>query len=101
MKRQANYFAVIPSKVRYNKNLTTRAKIIFCELTALCDEQGQVFESNDVISERYKLSGRTISKSIVELEKAKLIDISKTNEFERVIKIIDYPTSVFGGVKVE
>ena len=39
-KNRANYYAIIPAKVRYDKNLKPAEKILYGELTALSNKNG-------------------------------------------------------------
>ena len=49
MKR--TYYAVIPAYVRYDKDLTPNAKLMFGELTALSNDKGYCYASNKYFSE--------------------------------------------------
>jgi len=88
-----NYYAIIPADVRYNKNLTANAKLLYGEITALTNEKGFCWASNSYFSELYKVEKGTISRWISQLEKndhisTKLIYKKDSKEVERrVIKI--------------
>ena len=60
MKR--TYYAVIPAYVRYDKDLTPNAKLMFGELTALSNDKGYCYASNKYFSELYQVSTVSISK---------------------------------------
>lgn len=97
----SSYYGVLPAIVRYDQSLTTRAKILFIELTAVCNGNGELKKSNKYFSERYGLSNTTIAKAVKELKEANLICISKDDDSKRIIKIVGYPSTVFGGGRNE
>jgi len=67
MKEQPNYYAVISAEVRYDQNLTANAKLLYAEITALLNMNGECFATNKYFSNLYGKSIVTISKWVGEL----------------------------------
>lgn len=89
MKEEPNFYAIIPANVRYNENLCPNAKLLYGEITALCNNKGYCWANNMYFSELYKVTKQTISGWISELQKEKLISmkISKKEGNKRIIAI--------------
>jgi hypothetical protein len=64
---QKNYYAIIPANVRYDKELSPNAKLLYGEITALCNEKGFCWASNSYFSELYSVSKVSISKWVNQL----------------------------------
>jgi gas vesicle protein len=62
-----SYYAIIPANVRYDKDLTPNAKLLYGEITALCNEKGYCWASNSYFSDLYSVSKTSISKWINQL----------------------------------
>ena len=62
-----SYYAVIPANVRYDKDLKPNAKLLYGEITALCNKHGYCWATNKYFSELYKVSESSISKWINQL----------------------------------
>lgn len=83
-----SYYAIIPASVRYDEDLTPNAKLLYGEITALCNEKGYCWASNDYFAELYRASNRTISRWIQQLINkgyitSKMIYREGTKEVER------------------
>ncbi len=70
-----SYLAYIPAQVRYNDTLSANAKIFYAEITALSCKYGYCFASNAYFAEQFKMSDRTVSRLISELEELRFIKI--------------------------
>lgn len=56
-----SYYAVIPATVKYDNSVVPGAKLLYGEITALCNEKGYCWATNDYFSRLYSVSKRTIS----------------------------------------
>ena len=63
-----NYYAVIPAEVRYNKNLTPNAKLLYAEITALCGMNGKCIASTQYFCRLYEVSRGSIQNWLKMLE---------------------------------
>lgn len=63
-KEQPNYYSVLPATVRYNRNLSDFAKILYSEITCLADKKGYCWASNTYFAELYGKNEATISVTI-------------------------------------
>ena len=92
-----NYYAVIPAEVRYSKNLTPNAKLLYAEITALCNMNGKCTASTDYFSKLYEVSRISIQKWLKILEDnnyIKRVNLYKQGSKQietRVITLVNIP----------
>ena len=65
---QKNYYAIIPAKVRYDSDLSPNAKLLYGEITALCNEKGYCWATNSYFANLYQKDISTIKRWIKQLE---------------------------------
>ena len=85
-----SFFAVIPADVRYDAKLKPMARLLYGEITALCNKQGHCWAQNEYFSELYERDKTTISRWISQLQKQGYIDVSidKKRGNVRTIKLL-------------
>ncbi len=99
-----NYYAVIPAKVRYDDRLRANEKLLYSEIAALTNKDGECWASNSYFARVYKVTTPAISKWISDLEEYGYISveyIKKVNSKElekRIIKLNEVLTNVNGGI---
>lgn len=93
--QQKAYYAIIPANVRYDKDLAPNAKLLYGEITALCNEKGYCWASNQYFAELYHVSDRTIKKWV-----GQLVDkgyIVRTVNYKEGTKEIEHRKLFIGG----
>ena len=98
-KKETNYYAIIPASVRYNKNLNANAKLLYGEITALCNQQGYCWATNKYFAELYSVSETSISLWIKKLIDNNYIESNIEKNFNRKIYLKGVLRKVKGGIK--
>lgn len=91
-----NYYAIIPAKVRYDKELKQSEKLLYGEITALANKSGECWATNRYFSELYEVHINTISLWINNLKNKGYVSIKIVRNEDksinkRVIKINGNP----------
>ena len=88
------YYSILPATVRYDEKLTSLEKLLYGEITALCDKTGSCWAGNDYFANLFNKHPSTISRNIKKLEKKGHIEIfykKRGSEItDRVISILKF-----------
>ncbi|TRZ33264.1 alpha/beta hydrolase [Enterococcus avium] len=95
---QRAYYAIIPANVRYDKRLPANSKLLYGEITALCNEKGFCWAGDKYFADLYGVSKTTVQNWLKALFENNYI--SKEIEYKegskeilhRYIRILEYPT---------
>ena len=96
--QKPNYYAIIPAEVRYSKKLTPNSKLLYAEITALCNMNGKCKASTEYFCRLYEVSRVSIQKWLKILEDnnyIKRVNIYKQGSKQietRVITLVNIPT---------
>lgn len=66
--RPAAYYAVLPATVRYNDTLSSSAKLLYGEISALITRDGYCWAQNQYFADLYKTTERTVARWLALLE---------------------------------
>ena len=82
-----NFYAIIPATVCYDKKLKPNAKLLYGEITALCNQEGFCWADNNYFSALYEVNHKTISRWISQLENSGYLKIQHFPELGNKRKI--------------
>ncbi|NBK08169.1 helix-turn-helix domain-containing protein [Enterococcus asini] len=68
MSENRSYYAIIPANVRYDKRLPANAKLLYGEITALCNEKGFCWAGDKYFADLYGVSKVSIQKWLKALQ---------------------------------
>lgn len=97
MTEHRSYYAIIPANVRYDKRLKPNTKLLYGEITALCNERGFCWAGNEYFADLYGVNKETISRWVSDLIKfgylnRKSFTKEGTNQIiNRYLRINQYP----------
>lgn len=63
-----SYYAIIPGNVRYDESLIPNAKLLYGEITALCNEKGYCWAGDKYFCDLYKVNRTTVQRWFKSLE---------------------------------
>lgn len=88
MENKKSYYAVIPGNVRYDAKVVSGAKLLYGEITALCNEKGFCWATNKYFADLYEVDARTIRRWVESLRNQGYIRVEIVNEIDRKIYVI-------------
>ncbi|WP_255575605.1 helix-turn-helix domain-containing protein [Caproiciproducens faecalis] len=97
IEEKRSYYAIIPANVRYDKSLSANAKLLYGEITALCNDKGYCWATNKYFSDLFGVSQKSVSNWISMLVSkgylfVKMIYREGTKEIlERHLSIVKQP----------
>lgn len=86
---KVNYYAIIPATIRYDKELTDKAKLLYGEITALSNKLGYCFATNNYFADLYSCTTRAIQSTIAKLQERGYIKVVIENNYKRKIFLTD------------
>ena len=94
MQEKPNYYAVLPASVRYDKRLRPAARLLYAEITALCNTSGYCTASNSYFCGIYETTDRSVRGWIQQLVdcgyiRSQIIRDDRGEVQERRISIIE------------
>jgi hypothetical protein len=81
-----NYMAWLPYPVRSARNVSAAAKLLFAELTTFADKKASTRVKNTELCQLFGVDERTISRWLIELEKAQFIEVFRSGP-ERIVTL--------------
>lgn len=78
---QPNFYAIIPATVRYDENVCPNAKLLYGEISAMCNAEGYCWAKNERFANLYNVKTETVSRWISQLVKGNYIR-SEVNKIE-------------------
>lgn len=98
---QRAYYSIIPATVRYDDDLPPNAKLLYSEITALCNERGYCWATNEYFAKLYKCTKQSVSSWISKLKEKGYITVEiiykegSKEILNRYIKIFEHPIQNF------
>lgn len=99
MKEQPAYYANIPASVRYDKSLPANAKLLYGEITALCNKEGYCWASNKYFADLYGVATGTISEWVRKLRDCGHIDYTIKENNHRQVFLKGVSGNPEGGIR--
>ena len=94
-KNKPSYWAVLPAVVRYDSALPPNAKLLYAEISALCDEVGYCFASNEYFAGNFELNAKSIQRLMKALADRGyiIVDVVRDEETHAVLE-----RKIFAGI---
>lgn len=99
MKENPSYYAILSAEVRYDNNLKANSKLLYAEITALCNMNAECFATNRYFANLYGKSKGAISGWVSELVKNGYIKVHYVYKDGSKEIQYRYITILKGGIK--
>lgn len=86
---KVSYYAIIPANVRYDCELTEKAKLLYGEITCLSNKEGYCFATNGYFAKLYNCTTRAIQNAISKLQERGYIKVVIEDNYQRKIFIAE------------
>lgn len=92
MENTPSYYSNIPAHVRYDNSLTANARLLYAEITSLCNKTGYCWATNEYFADLYEVDVRSIQRWISSLEEAEhiVIEMSESNRERHIYTAESY-----------
>lgn len=97
---KVSYYAIIPANVRYDPELTEKAKLLYGEITCLSNKEGYCFATNNYFANLYNCTTRAIQNAISKLQERGYINVVIEDNYQRKIFMaspMGYEKNFIGG----
>ena len=75
-----SYYAVIPSEVRYDTRLKASEKLLYGEITCLCNKTGRCWAENQYFASLYGVNKKTVSSWVSNLQRCGYVSVNINKE---------------------
>lgn len=79
-----SYYSITPANVRYSQKLVDGAKLLYGEITALCNERGYCWATNEYFAQLYGNDARTVSRWLTSLVKEDHIYVDTSKGIRKI-----------------
>lgn len=79
------YYTILPAEIRYNKNLSPSAKLLYGDICLLASKNGYCEASNEYLAFLYDVDDKTVSSWVSQLDRSKAIRVAQLKGFKRKI----------------
>lgn len=95
-----SYYGILPANVRYDQDVSSSAKLLYAEISALANMRGICWATNKYFAELYKVNKTTISAWVKQLETKGFIRTKTIAGGYRGISVVATPSEkAEGGVR--
>ena len=91
MEEKPSYYSILPASVRYDNNLKANEKLLYSEITSLCNKSGICFATNKYFANLYQVDIATISRWINNLIDNNYLNVSYDANNCRLLTIKSIP----------